>query len=158
MDAGADLLVNLSASPFYVDKREFRQPLMAGHAADHGRWLVFVNRVGATDDLVFDGESLVVAPDGEVVRRRRQVFTGTRQFPGMVDPWQVVPGLLFLGLGLALVRKPELGARVDRWQKASGTRRRPDEVEFTENYYWFVRIGGMAFALFGFVVLLDGAL
>ncbi|WP_158058045.1 NAD+ synthase [Halorussus halophilus] len=63
-DAGADLLVNLSASPFYVGKRAFRERLMAGHATDHGLPLVFVNQVGANDEVVFDGRSFVVDSDG----------------------------------------------------------------------------------------------
>jgi len=56
--AGADLLVNVSASPFTVGKGAFRRELMASHASEHGRPLVFVNQVGATDDLIFDGRSL----------------------------------------------------------------------------------------------------
>lgn len=63
--AGADVLVNCSASPFYLGKPAFRDRLMAGHAADHGRSLVFVNQVGGNDELVFDGRSFVVGPDGE---------------------------------------------------------------------------------------------
>ncbi|MFC7044714.1 NAD+ synthase [Halobacteriaceae archaeon GCM10025711] len=67
--AGADLLVNVSASPFSLDKGAFRERLFGSHAASHGSWLVFVNQVGGNDELVFDGHSLVVAPDGEVVCR-----------------------------------------------------------------------------------------
>jgi NAD+ synthase (glutamine-hydrolysing) len=68
-DAGADLLVNCSASPFYGGKGEFRERLFGAHASDHGKWLVFVNQVGASDELIFDGRSFVVAPDGTVACR-----------------------------------------------------------------------------------------
>ncbi|WP_327054213.1 NAD+ synthase [Halomicrococcus gelatinilyticus] len=67
--AGADLLVNCSASPFAVGKPAFRERLFADHATDHGRWLVFVNQVGGNDELVFDGRSFVVAPDGSLACR-----------------------------------------------------------------------------------------
>ena len=70
--AGADLLVNVSASPFTVGKGSFRRELMAGHAREHGLPLVFVNQVGATDGLVFDGRSLAVDADGEPVARLRE--------------------------------------------------------------------------------------
>jgi NAD+ synthetase len=68
-DAGADLLVNLSASPFYAGKGDERTGLMASHAADHGLPLVFANQVGANDEIVFDGRSFVVGPDGREVCR-----------------------------------------------------------------------------------------
>ncbi|MGA9399951.1 NAD+ synthase [Haladaptatus sp.] len=67
--AGADLLVNSSASPFYGGKSAFREQLFGAHASDHGKWLVFVNQVGANDELIFDGRSFVVAPDGTIACR-----------------------------------------------------------------------------------------
>ena len=69
VDAGASLLVNSSASPFYGGKGEFRERLFGAHARDHGKWLVFVNQIGANDELIFDGRSFVVAPDGTVACR-----------------------------------------------------------------------------------------
>ncbi|MFH5802317.1 NAD+ synthase [Haladaptatus sp. CMAA 1911] len=66
VDAGANLLVNCSASPFYAGKGEFRERLFGAHSRDHGKWLVFVNQIGANDELIFDGRSFVVAPDGTV--------------------------------------------------------------------------------------------
>lgn len=67
--AGADVLVNLSASPFYAGKAAFRRRLFAEHAAQHDRWFVFCNQVGGNDELVFDGRSLVVGPDGDLACR-----------------------------------------------------------------------------------------
>ncbi|QDG51778.1 NAD+ synthase [Persicimonas caeni] len=65
-EAGAELLINIAASPFHVHKGEFRRRLLASHASSHGRTMVFVNQIGGHDELIFDGRSLVVTPDGEV--------------------------------------------------------------------------------------------
>jgi predicted amidohydrolase len=64
---GAQLLINLSASPFGMDKASFRKELLGGHARTHGRPLVFVNQIGGHDELVFDGQSYIFNPNGEVV-------------------------------------------------------------------------------------------
>ncbi len=62
---GATLFVNISASPFHAGKDEVRYGLIRGHARRHGRPFVFVNQVGANDELVFDGRSLAFDGDGE---------------------------------------------------------------------------------------------
>jgi NAD+ synthase (glutamine-hydrolysing) len=67
--AGAELLVNISASPFHVGKDRDREEMFRGRARDNGCWLAFCNAVGAQDELVFDGHSAVIAPDGEVLAR-----------------------------------------------------------------------------------------
>jgi NAD+ synthetase len=64
-DAGADLLVNVSASPFHLGKGAEREALFAGHATRNDRPVVFVNQVGANDELTFDGGSFVLGPDGD---------------------------------------------------------------------------------------------
>lgn len=58
--AGADLLVNISASPFEVGKLGFRRGLVASHARRHGRPFVYCAQVGGNDELVFDGYSFAV--------------------------------------------------------------------------------------------------
>ncbi len=63
-EAGAEILINISASPYEVQKLKRRQELMAAHASKHGLPMVFVNQVGGNDDLVFDGASFVLAKDG----------------------------------------------------------------------------------------------
>ena len=66
---GAELIVNISASPFNRGKGELREN-MVRHTAMHFRKpLLFVNQVGGNDDLVFDGHSLAVNADGEVLAR-----------------------------------------------------------------------------------------
>ncbi len=58
--AGVDLLVNLSASPFEINKPDHRIELATRHVARHDLPLVFVNQVGGNDDLVFDGQSFSI--------------------------------------------------------------------------------------------------
>ena len=68
-EAGAEVFINLSASPFEVTKPDRRTRIMARHAQAHRRPIVFVNQVGGNDDLVFDGHSFVANADGAVVQR-----------------------------------------------------------------------------------------
>jgi len=67
--AGAQLLVNVSASPFHVGKDREREEMFAARARDNSSFVAFVNAVGAQDELVFDGHSLVLDDEGEVVAR-----------------------------------------------------------------------------------------
>jgi NAD+ synthase (glutamine-hydrolysing) len=67
--AGAQLLVNLSASPFHVGKAEEREEMLVTRARDTSAFLAFCNLVGGQDELVFDGHSVVLDDAGEVVAR-----------------------------------------------------------------------------------------
>jgi NAD+ synthetase len=67
--AGAELIVNVSASPYTIEKRHLRPRMLAATARRWARPLVFVNQVGGQDDLVFDGASLVFDKAGVVVAR-----------------------------------------------------------------------------------------
>jgi NAD+ synthase (glutamine-hydrolysing) len=67
--AGAQLLVNLSASPFHVGKAEDREEMLVTRARDTSSYIAFCNLVGGQDELVFDGHSVVLDADGEVVAR-----------------------------------------------------------------------------------------
>ena len=69
VQAGADLLINIAASPFTVEKRHLRPRMLAQVARHWQRPLVFVNQVGGQDDLVFDGSSLAVNEKGELIAR-----------------------------------------------------------------------------------------
>jgi NAD+ synthase (glutamine-hydrolysing) len=66
---GADVVVNLAASPFTLRKRVVRPQMLAGIALKHGRPLVFVNAIGGNDDLVFDGSSAMYGADGTLLAR-----------------------------------------------------------------------------------------
>ncbi len=65
-ERGATILINISASPFSAGKEAFRAELVKSHARRHRRPFVFVNQVGANDELVFDGHSLVVDGEGTI--------------------------------------------------------------------------------------------
>ncbi|HQZ69946.1 MAG: NAD+ synthase [Anaerolineae bacterium] len=67
--AGAELLVNLSASPYAIGKPAYRERMLGTRAGDTGAFLVYCNLVGGQDELVFDGNSLVLDPDGRVIAR-----------------------------------------------------------------------------------------
>jgi len=65
--AGGNFLLNISASPFWLGKREFRQDMLATIARSYKVPVAMVNQVGGNDSLVFDGSSLVLNPAGEVI-------------------------------------------------------------------------------------------
>jgi NAD+ synthase (glutamine-hydrolysing) len=67
--AGATLLVNLSASPYHGGKAEDREEMLVTRARDNAAYFAFCNLVGGQDELVFDGHSLVLDDEGEVVAR-----------------------------------------------------------------------------------------
>ncbi len=69
--AGADLLINISASPYYLGKHAARVEVLAGHARRSGVPVVFCNQVGGNDELLFDGASCVVGADGRVVAQAK---------------------------------------------------------------------------------------
>ncbi len=67
--AGAQLVVNINASPFHAGKTAFRERMLATRAADNTIALAYVNQVGGQDELVFDGDSLVFDAAGEMIAR-----------------------------------------------------------------------------------------
>lgn len=68
---GARVVTNLSASPFFAGKGVARERMLVRRALEFGVWVVYCNLVGGQDELVFDGRSVVIAPDGTVVGRAR---------------------------------------------------------------------------------------
>jgi len=71
-NAGARLVLSPNASPFHHGKRDERERWARAHATAGGVWIAYVNLVGGQDDVVYDGDSFVMAPDGEVVARGAQ--------------------------------------------------------------------------------------
>jgi NAD+ synthase (glutamine-hydrolysing) len=67
--AGAQLLVNLSASPFHLLRDRERQEMFATRARDNSCFVAFCNSVGGQDELIFDGNSLVLDEEGHVLAR-----------------------------------------------------------------------------------------
>ncbi len=70
--AGVDLVVSPNASPYERNKDDLRLPLVARRAAEAGAPLAYVNLVGGQDELVFDGDTMVVAADGTLITRAQQ--------------------------------------------------------------------------------------
>jgi len=67
--AGAELIVNLSASPFHIGREREREEIFASRARESGVCVALCNTVGGQDELVFDGHSLFIESDGSVVAR-----------------------------------------------------------------------------------------
>src|SRR5919106_386409 len=67
--AGAELICNVSASPFHVGKDREREDMLVTRARDTACYLAFCNAVGGQDELIFDGHSVVLDDEGEVVAR-----------------------------------------------------------------------------------------
>ena len=91
MGGGGNLLLNISASPFYAGKRELRQKMLAALATKYGVPVAMVNQVGGNDSLVFDGSSVVIAPDGRVVAQAKSfeedlIFFDTEKLAGDLHP------------------------------------------------------------------------
>ncbi len=78
-EAGSDLLINVSASPFEIEKREQRHEIIQSHVEKYAIPYLFVNQVGGNDDLVFDGHSFVADQNNQIVL----------QLPGFEEDLQV---------------------------------------------------------------------
>jgi NAD+ synthase (glutamine-hydrolysing) len=61
-----NVVLNINASPYHRHKRDERLEIARDRVAETGAWMIYVNAVGGQDELVFDGASMVVAPDGEL--------------------------------------------------------------------------------------------
>jgi len=105
---GVDLLINISASPYFINKEDVRYRLMSKHARDHRVPLIYVNQVGANDELIFDGSSMFVDRDGEMVallpafeEKVQRVDTGQKGAPNNYNPQDKMESLyqaLVLGI------------------------------------------------------------
>jgi len=70
--SGAEVIVNISSSPYHFGKRNFRERMMATRAADNVAILAYNNLVGGQDELVFDGNSMVLDEKGQLIARGKQ--------------------------------------------------------------------------------------
>jgi NAD+ synthase (glutamine-hydrolysing) len=71
-DAGAQLIANPSGSPYHRGKGREREQMFAERAREYGAYFAFCNLVGGQDELVFDGHSFLLGPDGELLARAAQ--------------------------------------------------------------------------------------
>ncbi len=65
--AGAEVIVNINGSPFHHLKRDIREHIVETQALDNSVYVCYVNLVGGQDELVFDGNSVVFDPEGQVI-------------------------------------------------------------------------------------------
>jgi NAD+ synthase (glutamine-hydrolysing) len=84
---GGNFVLNISASPFWMGKRDLRRDMLASIARQHQVPVVMVNQVGGNDSLVFDGSSLVLNPEGKVIAQGSSfeedlIFFDSREFTG----------------------------------------------------------------------------
>ena len=99
-DAGAELILNLNASPFHASKTAERMAQVSERVAETGLPVCYVNLVGGQDELVFDGQGFVMDANGEVVLRQR----GFEESLDLVC-WQDNE---LIALGESAVERPEL--------------------------------------------------
>jgi len=92
IQAGGEVLLNISASPFHLGKRELRREMLASIARHHRVPVAMVNQVGGNDSLVFDGSSVVIGAEGEVLAQAKSfeedlIFYDTETRRGDIHPW-----------------------------------------------------------------------
>src|SRR5204863_1199925 len=134
--AGAELVANISASPYHVGKEREREEMFVTRARDNSCFVAFCNAVGGQDELIFDGHSCVIDDEGTVLARA----------PGFVeamlvvdlDPKEVVGRRLRDVRRRALARERETPPPVSivhigtEKPPANGTRARPELVPFQD--------------------------
>ncbi|MEK6673553.1 MAG: NAD+ synthase [Nitrospirota bacterium] len=69
---GAEVIININASPYHIGKGGFREKMLSTRATDNAVIIAYVNSVGGQDELVFDGHSLVIDENGFAVCRGQQ--------------------------------------------------------------------------------------
>ncbi len=72
LHGGAEIIVNISSSPYHAGKGHFRERMLATRAADNIAIVAFNNLVGGQDELVFDGESMVLDESGNLIHRGKK--------------------------------------------------------------------------------------
>jgi NAD+ synthase (glutamine-hydrolysing) len=120
---GAQLVVNISASPFHLGKAEDREEMLVTRARDNACYVAYCNLVGGQDELVFDGHSVVLDDEGEVVARA----------PGFEESFLVVDvdPTEAIGRRLRDVRRRELERTCDQPPHADTVTLRPPAEQAT---------------------------
>jgi NAD+ synthase (glutamine-hydrolysing) len=107
--AGAEVIININASPFHMGKSRYREEMLVARAKDNAVLLTYTNLVGGQDELVFDGNSLILDPHGDVLIRGKAFEED----------------FIVMDLDVAAVRR----ARTDRRNRARWSRRLEQEIE-----------------------------
>jgi NAD+ synthase (glutamine-hydrolysing) len=72
LSGGAEVIINISSSPYHAGKRRWRERMLATRAGDNTVVVAYNNLVGGQDELVFDGDSMVFDESGELIARGKQ--------------------------------------------------------------------------------------
>jgi len=107
-EQGAEIFINISASPYYLAKEDLRYEIFRNHAIKYRIPFIYVNQIGANDELVFDGRSMIIDKQGGILKRlpafREAVYTFDTEDPpkSCLEPEQHMESLynaLVLGIG-----------------------------------------------------------
>jgi NAD+ synthase (glutamine-hydrolysing) len=109
--AGAQLVVNLNASPYSIGRRDDRLAVLADRVSESGCAIAYVNQVGGQDELVFDGASVVVGPTGELIAAAGQFVEEVMVVDLELDGAAPRPGH---SIGLGAAPEPVLVSAVSR--------------------------------------------
>ncbi len=128
--AGVGLVININASPFERNKDDVRLPLLQRRAREARAPIAYVNTVGGQDELVFDGDSMVIASDGSVLARAPQFvqdvfYADIEVWPAVDEPTEVIGDRLLVNRTATGVPQP------NAWQPEASmiAPRIPDEAE-----------------------------
>jgi len=94
VNVGVDLIVNLSASPYSVGKQKIREAMLRHGANRYQKPILYVNQVGANDDLIFDGNSIGLNSQGEVVCRTKGFESDLVIVELAEEPTDLLPGTI----------------------------------------------------------------
>ena len=91
MRAGGSIILNISASPYWRDKRQTRRDMLAAIARHHAKPVLMVNQVGGNDSLIFDGSSIALGRNGEVIAQAASfeedlILVDTESLTGNMHP------------------------------------------------------------------------
>ena len=115
--AGAEAIINLSASPFTVGKQKHREAMLSDLARKHRIPFIYVNEVGGNDDLVFDGRSSVFDGQGQLVARSRgfqeDLVIVDLDESGRISP---VPGEMFGSVGKDAIAEDDFTPESEIWR------------------------------------------
>jgi NAD+ synthase (glutamine-hydrolysing) len=114
--AGADVVINISGSPYHHGKGSFRQRMFSTRASDNAVYLAHVNLIGGQDELVFDGNSMVFDAEGELIAHA----------PAFEE------SLLTLDLDLEALYLARLHVPLRRYHHLSGFTRHVDHVHVSD--------------------------
>ncbi len=108
--SGAQFIININASPYHVGKTKEREGMLCSRAKENGVYVVYANLTGGQDELVFDGQSMVVDSDGAIIYRldafKEELFAFDLDIPPLRK--QARKKVIHIADKLALKNKPHI--------------------------------------------------